>query len=182
MVAILIEGLDGTGKTTTVKMLSEHFNSKIIKTPPEFISHLRNYCTKLKPNLREVYYNFGNFICSEEIKENKKNYIIIDRYYPSTYSYIYGKDLNISTDIEVKFPIEIEKPDYMFVLIIDEKERLKRLIKRGDMNEEEVLISQNNLISERINTFYLKFGCVPIYINNDDSPNDVLNKILKQIN
>jgi len=67
------------------------------------------------------------------------------------------------------------------VLILDNDERISRIIKRGNMNEEEILVNNNPIISDRINAFYIKLGCIPLYIKNEDSPEDILNMIMSHI-
>lgn len=185
--SILIEGLDGTGKTSVVKALVDRIkkgSSKdaiTMKTPLKSIQGIRDYCVNQNPHMREGYYMTGNYLVSELIKCNisNGNTVVIDRYYPSTEAYIVGKDLSkdVST-FDSKWPEFLLKPDFMFILISSNELRKKRIVDRGDMNAEEKFIFEHPDIPSRINQLYINMGCIPIYIDESLSVEDIVDKIM----
>jgi len=183
-ISILLEGLDGIGKTTQSHFLRNYFDGILLKTPPEIIVPYRNYFVNEKPEYREVYYMLGNIISFKEMKrltESGTN-VIIDRSFLSTLAYIYGKDLSYPIpDTQIEWSHLIEKPDYMFFLRLNNKTRLQRLIDRGDMTEEDIYIRNNPTVSERINLMYERLGCIPIDIEDDWSPERVFEEIIKNV-
>ena len=183
-ISVLLEGLDGIGKTTQSHFLQSYFDGVLLKTPPEVIVPYRNYFVNEKPEYRDAYYMLGNVISSKEMKrltENGTN-VIIDRSFPSTLAYIHGKDLSYPIpDSQIEWPHMIEKPDYMFLLRLNNNTRLRRLVDRGDMTEEDIYIRNNPTVSERINLMYERLGCVPIDIEDDWSPERVFDEIVKHI-
>lgn len=183
-ISVLLEGLDGVGKTTQFNLLGDRLSASLLKTPPEIINPFRNYFVNEKEEYREAYYMLGNVISSKEmtrLTENGTN-VVIDRLYPSTMAYIHGKDLSYNIpESPYQWPDIIDKPDYIFLLKLNNNTRLNRLANRGDMTKEEIYIKNNPLISERINIMYERLGCIPINIEDDWDPNRVIDEICKHI-
>jgi thymidylate kinase len=183
-ISVLIEGLDGVGKTTIVSLLKHALNGIIIKTPPEIISSARDWFVQQHSEYRDGYYMVGNYISSNQINDhmNRGINVVIDRFFPSTKAYIYGKDLNFNIDTyEEQWPEIILKPTFMFVLRLDNDIRISRMENRGNMTDEEILIKHNPEIVNRINQIYVKLGCIPIDILPEWTPEDVVSHLLKII-
>jgi hypothetical protein len=84
------------------------------------------------------------------------------------------------------WPEKLYKPDYMFVLTMNESDRIDRLHSRsascGDkLTKEDILIRSNPLISERINQIYRNIGCIEIKVNKSDTTDMIINKIMSNI-
>ena len=91
--SILIEGLDGTGKTTIVEALKNKIGELssvesvvTLKTHLDSIKDIRDFCVNQNPHLREGYYMTGNYLASVEIQKllDSDTTVIIDRFYPTT--------------------------------------------------------------------------------------------------
>lgn len=179
MTSVLIEGLDGTGKSTLVALLAERMGAARIATPARAIAGFRSHC-HASPALREGYYATANFLCSEEMKTLTAagTHCVIDRYLPSTYSYLYGADVRVPADAPVPWPPEIARPDFMFVLLLDNDERVRRVLARGAVTPEEERINQNPELARRINAFYLRAGCTPVPVGVDDSPAALAERVI----
>uniref|UniRef100_H2ZCH3 Thymidylate kinase-like domain-containing protein n=1 Tax=Ciona savignyi TaxID=51511 RepID=H2ZCH3_CIOSA len=57
---VVIEGLDGTGKTTLTESVAQKTNATMLKSPPECIMHLRKMFDSHCQLLRRAYYALGN--------------------------------------------------------------------------------------------------------------------------
>jgi thymidylate kinase len=187
-ISIVIEGLDGIGKSTTVIALSNKLNAKIIQTPPKIMIPYRSFFTNTNDiGLRKTYYKLGNYISGNHIEEaiNNGYNVVVDRYYASTIAYILGqstKDLSEISDELYRWPEGMYKPDYMILLVMDEKDRIERLNNRDtQQTNEEIFLKQNPVLITRINDIYSKLGCIKVKILKDDDTNTIVDKILNEI-
>jgi thymidylate kinase len=191
---IVIEGLDGIGKSTTIKQLAEKLSAKIIVTPPDIIKPFRSIYADADFVERKTYYMIGNYIAAEEVKKtllDKKHpqSVIMDRFYASTIAYLIGKtniELPLINDKMFEWPEKLYKPDYMFVLTMSESDRINRLCSRSiecreNLTKEDILIRSNPLISERINQIYRNIGCIEIKVNKEDTTEMIIDKIISNI-
>lgn len=88
---IVLEGLDGTGKSTVVQELAIRLNTITMVTPPNSMRAYRSYFDRVGGAQREAYYMIGNFITATEIRSAcaSGESVVVDRFYSSTRSYIY---------------------------------------------------------------------------------------------
>ena len=191
---IVIEGLDGIGKSTIVNYLAENLNAKLIATPPDIIKPFRSiFIEDNNTDIRFTYYMVGNFIAGEEVKrillDEQNQSVIMDRFYASTIAYIMGKSDDelptIGSDV-YSWPKDLFKPEYMFVLTMDETDRIERLINRSikqnnQLSKEDMQIKSNPFISERINQIYRNIGCIEIKVNKTDTTEMICDKIKEYI-
>ena len=188
-ISILVEGLDGTGKSTTIKALAEKLKAVRKSTPPDIIRPFREWFTD-NPDLalRKAYYMVGNFMVGEEIKESLKkgDSVVLDRFYPSTMAYLLGKSDSELPPIEDpiwKWIPELYKPDYMFVLTLNEEDRVKRRSGRMEVEEtlEEKLLRERPEIGMKINMAYKRYGCIEIPIQANDTTEVIVDTILRHV-
>src|SRR3989338_647481 len=116
---------------------------------------LRSFCSCFADKdeaTARAKYMVGNFLASKEIEilKSQGDRIVLDRYYCSTLSYKLSKQdepLPPPEDPIYQWPSELTKPDVMFVLVLPEHERLKRLIYRSSVVEtlEERLLRNDSL-------------------------------------
>tara|TARA_B100000029_G_C17472261_1_gene922401 strand:- start:465 stop:1088 length:624 start_codon:yes stop_codon:yes gene_type:complete len=151
---ITFEGIDGCGKSTQIKLLSEFLYSrkitnKIIREPGG-----TNVSEKIRSILLDNKNNIGSYTetllflssRSQLVKEvvlkaiEKKIFILCDRFTDSTLSYQgFGRGLNIKDlDILNQFATYNTNPDITFILDIEVSEAIKRFSSREkDRMEEE---------------------------------------------
>jgi len=118
---IVLEGLDGVGKTTTSNALVASINSSVsptacgfpsdagdgekgvhqsaslLRTPPASLSSFRDTFDRLEdsPLLRRAYYTLGNILTSKRIRtSDEKSMFVLDRFWSSTYAYQVATDLS----------------------------------------------------------------------------------------
>jgi UMP-CMP kinase 2 len=188
-ISIVIEGLDGIGKSTVVIALAKKINGIIIETPPKIIKPYRSIFTNTDDlSSIKTYYKLGNYISGNKIKkEIKHGYnVIVDRYYASTLAYTLGQsteDLSELSNKIYKWPKDMYKPDYMILLTMNEEDRINRLNKRNSIQtQEEIFLKKNPVIVNRINQIYSNLGCIKINILNSDTTDMIVDKILNEIN
>lgn len=94
----IVEGIDGSGKTTICKKLKEWIESKYPNYPcsihrepggtpsGEYIREIINQVRLIPKHQLVMFFTSRYFLC-EYIKNNPNEYFIIDRFVPSTYAY-----------------------------------------------------------------------------------------------
>lgn len=128
---IVIEGLDGVGKTTTIDRLAERLHAAKLKTPPDNITAIREQCANSStPQLRYHYYMLGNYLVAEEVKAllAAGQNVVVDRFYASTMAYMWGFG-RLPFD-NTDWPTNLLTPDYTFVLNLPRESRINRLAAR----------------------------------------------------
>lgn len=189
-ISIVLEGLDGVGKSTIAEELAVCLHARCLQTPPGIIKDFRGYFDSQDVPTRNAYYMIGNFLAGNEflkfVAEGES--VVVDRYYGSTIAYRTGKNLPDTelppTDDPVySWPKELPKPDYMFLLTLPEKDRLIRRASRLTVEEtiEEKRIRMEPKISERINEVYRRLGCIEIQLVATDNIDDVIQKIVAEL-
>jgi dTMP kinase len=189
-ITIVLEGLDGVGKSTVAEQLAICLHARCLQTPPGIIKDFRGYFDSQDVPTRNAYYMIGNFLAGREflklVKEGES--VVVDRYYASTIAYRTGKNLldeelpPIDDPVYI-WPKELPKPDYMFLLTLPEKDRLIRRASRLTIEEtvEEKRIRMEPKISERINEVYIRLGCTEIQLVSSDDIDNVIQKILVEL-
>lgn len=189
-ISIVLEGLDGVGKSTVVEQLAICLHARCLQTPPGIIKDFRGYFDSQDVPTRNAYYMIGNFLAGNEFLKivDEGESVVVDRYYASTIAYRAGKNLPDAElppvdDPVYNWPKELPKPDYMFLLTLPEKDRLIRRASRLTVEEtaEEMRIRMEPKISERINEVYRRLGCTEIKLVLTDDIDDVIQKILLEL-
>ena len=187
---IVIEGIDGSGKTTQSKLLYEAlrklgYKAILVSEPSDSI-----YGAKIRQKLRDGNYTpnelYDLFLKDrknhiEDIKSFlKSSYIVImDRYYISTIAYQGAQGIPI--DKIIKDHKDFPQPDILIILDINPKVALNRLGKSTDTFEKRSFL-------EHVRDIYLKipellkdiFPSNRVFIVNADRPlEQVHNEILR---
>ena len=182
---ILVEGLDGVGKSTLVNALATKLNAELICSPPKIpdpvvsYSDLRIRMDQTGPCTRREYYRCGNFHASLLIEEARINRpVVLDRYWPSTASFAVLDNPNPGWEPIGTWPSGLVEPDIMFLLTVDEKNRLKRMKNRGlAITEEEVRLNEGKESREHVLRALRSFD--PIEIDTSQlGPDEVLREVM----
>lgn len=175
---IVIEGIDGAGKTVTAKLLSEMVGANYYKTPSGHFGKLRanaDYVFRNDPQKRfKFYFNSVKFASSEIIQIIQKNPVICDRYIWSTVVYHKAMGLDLSN-----FDIDrsgIVIPQYAFSLYADEETCRRRIRERNDQSASDLCLEQDLRLQQRVRSIFLKYPLIQI-----DTSNLTILEICKKI-
>ena len=193
---IVLEGLDGVGKTTTVRELAQRLGAIHTRTPPDLMRSFREEFDNSSDEVRrKTYYEVGNFVAGEEARlalKNGKN-IVCDRYFCSTHAYIMGRAAK-SVEVLLKkndpswpsWPQHLQRPTHMFVLTLPHEVRKARLAARVAASNgleaetaEEALLRESDSTCDAINAAFEKLGCVRVSAEGETS--DVVDRLYSLI-
>lgn len=155
---ILVEGLDGVGKSTLVEGLTKRLNASLISSPPRMIdplSHhqdLRVSMDVADSSVRREYYRCANFHASLLVAEAKKRQpVILDRYWPSTASFAVIDNHAPIWEPLGMWPLGLVVPDIMVLLTVSEDVRLQRMANRGiAITEEETKLENVGTTRDKV--------------------------------
>jgi len=189
---IVIEGIDGCGKTTVAELLKKRIEEKgyrVYLTKEPFNQKIKELIREIIEKEHELNEYFGKTLAllfsadrylhqMEIMKKLSEGYIVIsDRYYHSSFAYqtIYK---GITFDFIKSITPFLVKPDYVFILDIPVEVALNRISirdKKTRYEEKEIL--------EKVRENYLKIKDILkderiFIINNNRNINETLKEIL----
>lgn len=143
---IVLEGVDGCGKTTVSSELARMFDATLVKTPlpdQECLRHIYDYGKDM--TARYLFYLSCVMTASQHInKILQVSSVVCDRY---LYSAIcYHKAMGVDTDIVDIGRLGIIVPDLTFCLITDTDVRRSRLAMRKPEECEKAAADKNNFL------------------------------------
>jgi len=189
---IVVEGLDGTGKSTLVDFLSvQRKTQKRYGIHGAMQSHRSEYDQENEHEKRQ-FYLLGNIALMAELQTTpQKNPIcILDRSYATTLSYAAGNVVPTAQDTatQVLPPTPIHwpaylRPDIYIVLHCEEQERLRRLSARSVLEtNEEKDIAASNALRRAIDYCYRNFEDATVLDTTPLSASEVASVALEIIN
>ncbi len=157
---IVIEGMDGSGKTTIAHKLSQQIHAKFFHTPPPGFTSFRHHID----DTAEIKSRFLFYLCSvayasaaiTEILNNRS--VVCDRYIVSTVAYhrALGIDLNWNFD-----ELKLAKPNHTFFLHVDDQVRRRRLAQRKKTSDSDRLL-EDAVFSGKLLAEFRKFRMIEI--------------------
>ena len=188
---IVVEGLDGVGKSTLIPELTTRLGAESIGTPPEIIASgisskdlRRHFDGCGDPVRRRAYYRAANLIASEEARLvlMKRAHVVMDRYWPSTYAFaVLDEKSNLLNEMEKwrgSYPPELLEPDAVILLTADPGTIDARMSGRGRCRteEEKRLERRRPEVLERYREFR------PLEIDTSErNPEEVLEAVLSTL-
>ncbi|XP_065661173.1 uncharacterized protein LOC101238319 isoform X2 [Hydra vulgaris] len=162
---IVVEGLDGTGKSTMTKNLAKHLNGVALRTPPDEIASFRKMFDPLPEMLRRSFYSFSNYVAAQQIYNALQTQpVVLDRFWHSTTSYAIAKESTCNCSLPPKchsvysWPSDLIRPSAIVFLTTPEVDRDTRVNIRQEITSEEQLISKSTQLRERIKEAYRRIG------------------------
>lgn len=174
---IVIEGCDGSGKSSVAKGLAEEINGVYVKTPSKIFWDIREKVEETKDwNTIFFFYLTGTLVASHEISELlKTSHVVCDRYFYSTIAYHRCLGVKIPNGIENLFT----PPDFSFCLYANKEEIKKRLGKRSVLGPHDLNFDLNDRVFQEFIKFQLEFFDTS-YTTIDQSVQEILQKISLQ--
>lgn len=154
---IVVEGLDGTGKTTQIKILAEYIKNKgrEVEITAEPTSHPTGKLIRriLSGEVKSTPWALASLFLSDRIIHNTSpedgiekmlsegKTVISDRYYYSTFSYQgHETDLDWAMDMHFSCP-EIRRPDLVLFLTMSPEKCIERI--KANRPDEAIEIYEN---------------------------------------
>lgn len=180
---IVLEGIDGSGKTTVCQKLCKKINAEMYKTPPFPFSDLRDSVDKCVNIKSRFYFYLSSVIhaSSEIVELLKHKYVACDRYILSTLCYHRAADSFFKSFDENN--LDILQPDFTFYLEADYDVRMRRIAYRENLENADAVYSDlhDKKFQEKVELEFSRYKNL-IWINtNSISPEDVADKIFKKI-
>lgn len=129
---IVVEGIDGSGKSTVAAEVAKMIGGVLLRTPPQEFDAIRPiFDGDVSLGSRFLFYLLGVACVSDAAKKAlTTSHVVCDRYVASTFAYHEALGLDIKVDCG---NFDLIEPDLAFLLTIaDEDERQKRLLNRSE--------------------------------------------------
>ena len=166
---IVIEGNDGTGKTTQLELLAKYLSSlarrvEVIEEPgsddPAKSTQIANYLRQLIKD-RQLERELWQYKISPALDSGIT--VLSSRNFISTLAYQgYGEGLDVAHIRQVTELFTSERymsPDYTIILALDdEAERIRRISQRGEPECPDTFESRNGAFQYRVNSGYRKIA------------------------
>lgn len=182
---LVIEGIDGVGKTTIGKIVANKLNYEFIDSLPDpFAKRYSEFYHELDPGSFYLFMLAQLSHLSEKIKElrEKGKGVVITRYFPTTVAYAVANSMykNFPTQYSLHpLRLGIEIPSAIFYLSVDNDERKRRLELKGKKDLGDTL-SFNNEYTDNLLRQFDKFEMISINATSL-APEMIANKIIKEL-
>jgi len=158
---LCVEGIDGSGKTTTATLLAQALGGICYKTPPHPFAAIRAYVDgHASPCARFQFYLASVVYASAEIEKLLWGLpVVCDRYVYSTLAYhaALGVDLG-----NFASPAGLVMPDVTVLLVADEAERMGRLRSRQSEDVSDRYLEGDTCFMGRVRAEFRKMGLIEI--------------------
>ncbi|CED59517.1 Thymidylate kinase-dTMP kinase [Moritella viscosa] len=158
---IVIEGLDGVGKSTITKALATAIDAVVLTTPGDNFKGIRDQLEVIYQDnhqARQLFYMSTVVSISEQVRDliSKGKNVIVDRYWLSTQVYHHWKSDNSHFEL-----LDVEKtllvPDITLYLELSLEQRKKRLSGRT-VNTVEDNLTLTETVDTELNNLYDQYS------------------------
>ena len=134
---VVLEGVDGSGKTTVGQRLAHELGGAYLHTLSEGYKPSRAYVDTSAPDARLLFYLSSVVDASERIAQMRlEQPVICDRYVWSSlvpHAAYHGRDLSELTQVWSFVTNALVSPSQVFFLQVSEEEQLRRIGTRKDL-------------------------------------------------
>lgn len=152
-VFIVIEGSDGSGKTSVARIVAERIEAVFYQTPSSFWRDYREIVEGKPVLIRFLYYLLATVWSSAEIAMLLRHGpVVCDRWIYSTWVHhiVYG--LRLIKKIPCRYVPLFSIPSHAFLLSVSEEERARRILSRAGNNRRDLdfrsLVQVQNLFTQ----------------------------------
>ncbi|CCW64225.1 unnamed protein product [Phytomonas sp. EM1] len=144
---IVLEGLDGVGKTLISHTLASKLEGIPLHTPPSEWSDIRPLFLNQDNALLRAFYSGSNYIAASGILHAaQERVVVLDRWWCSTCAMALANQFTTRTlppegDAVYEWPSDLPKPNVGFYIFVDEQVRRARIRKRAPEDSEEQRLS-----------------------------------------
>ncbi|KAJ6633819.1 UMP-CMP kinase 2, mitochondrial [Pseudolycoriella hygida] len=182
---IVIEGLDGTGKTTITDKIQQKYRMRAMQTPPAEISDFRDFFDGQSESVKRAYYSLGNYLAVNNVLKCAEPVIMV-RFWHSTAAYALGytTDEEKLKNVNLDWPHDLLQPNLVLLLFVSEEERVRRHATRllRTNTPEEQSLAKNQIFRDRIIDVYRRIkGPRFCEINADASMEEIENRIFEML-
>ncbi len=179
---IVIEGTDGSGKSTLCNWIADTFGYEKYKSIGGTFAYVKNHFNIDKVSINERF----SFLCGDAINNSLiikeqlalGNSIVFDRYYYSTLVYCESLNPGITNDFMFLFE-KLPKPDLVIFIKTDFETMLKRITLRGNLTLIEKKYTQKKNFNILIENYKKILGSKAIFVDNNSSLDEAKMQITK---
>ncbi|MDG2810183.1 AAA family ATPase, partial [Vibrio parahaemolyticus] len=177
---IVIEGVDGVGKSTICKLVASRLNFIYHKSPMNKMRDAKIYYEDLGDALSR-YYFYRAVVQSDSVLIKEKlstgNSIICDRYIESLYSYHLAMDPKITSIFESNY---VFKADVEILLTASQKIRIERICERSNLGKEKTKMDESQGFLDVVQNIFR--NRIKLQINTDHKTiEEVVNEVVQII-
>lgn len=149
---VAVEGLDGTGKSTTVSALAERLDAVVVRNPPTSMATERAWADVQPEPERRAWYEKANQRAAEEALAavGAGRHVVMDRSAASTAVYAAAMAGTVAT----AWPTRVPRPDLVVALDVPEVVRRARIGVRADWTSEERALADDLAFNARLRAGY----------------------------
>lgn len=174
---VVIEGINGTGKTSVGRRLAQELAGSFYSTPPGSLASIRKWIDSYAMvECRYIFYLTALALAAKEIRQLLNHgSVVCDRYLQSTIAY--HRALGLPEEfLEIADRIDLPTPSDTFYLDCQEAERQRRLGQRGAS----LIDAKHTEIADHIREEFLRFDMVHIQTDSMDEE-EVVRSILSYL-
>lgn len=157
-IVIVVEGVDGVGKTTLAKRIADEFKFFYLYTPQPPLASIRREIEALRSYRSRFFYYLASIIAVQDMIDEKLEKgisVIIDRYVYSTF--IMHKYLGVNVSCVEMEQLPIRWPDIGILLTADTAIRESRRNTRGEIIRHDTPIEQLSFVLDKAQDGYRMF-------------------------
>lgn len=185
---VVLEGLDGVGKTHIAKCLSERLRGTARCTPEPEWADVRNDFRCQDECIARAFYCAANYVAAKGIMSAaESSVVIVDRWWCSTCAMALANQCTVETlpvdgDPVYAWPEDLPLPDAGFYLSVDETVRIGRIRKRAPEDAEERRLSaQRSMRATAAEAYQRTHMLTPVgCLTYREAVNSILNALRQQ--